>query len=165
MIDILGSISSIIGLLVALLGFTLTIYHVHKTKWTAQRAYDTAKEVKEDIKTVDTITQLSSAIAIMEEIKRLHRNKAWEILLDRYSSLRKRLITIKKSYPSLSHDYEKKLTNAIMHFSTIEAYIDEAVCKKFEPKNIHETNKIIAKQIDIIQEILEEIQNLDLIKL
>lgn len=156
--DTYGNIASIIGLLIALLGFSLTLYNVHKARWTAQKAYDTALEVKEDFNRIDTITQLSSAIAIMDEIKRLHRQKAWEILLDRYSSLRKKLITIKKTFPELSEDYEKKITNAIIHFSTIENYVDKAVCGQSEPENIHRTNKIVTKQIDIIHEILEDIK-------
>lgn len=45
-----------------------------------------ARQVKDRIATLDTLADVSAAIAIMEEIKRLQRASAWQIALDRYST-------------------------------------------------------------------------------
>lgn len=71
------------GNIATVLGFVVTIWTLVRTKTAAVAARKAAEATKTQLSRVDTITEFSSAIAIMDEIKRLHRARAWEILPDR----------------------------------------------------------------------------------
>jgi len=79
---------------VTLIGFCLTLVGVWRSKSAAERAERAVIEVQQDIRRIDTVTELSAAISAMNEIKALQRKGAWEILPDRYAALRKALITV-----------------------------------------------------------------------
>src|SRR5271170_5972025 len=84
------------GDLASVLGFTLTIWFVWRAKTAAEQARDAAEEVRDQISRFDTVAELSAAITIIEEIMRLQRTQAWEIVwdivLDRHSTLRSHLV-------------------------------------------------------------------------
>lgn len=85
----------------ALVGFVITIIGVWKSKSAAQHAREAAVGVRADMRRTDTVSELSAAITAMDEIKWLQRKAAWEILPDRYSSLRKALISVRTANASL----------------------------------------------------------------
>jgi hypothetical protein len=84
------------GDLASVLGFALTIWFAWRAKTAAEQARDAADEVRDQISRFDTIAELSAAITIIEEIMRLQRTQAWEIVwdivLDRHSILRGHLV-------------------------------------------------------------------------
>ncbi len=79
-----------------MLGFALTIWFVWRATTAAEQARDAAEEVRDQLSRFDTIAELSAAITIIEEIIRLQRTQAWEIVweivLDRHSVLRGHLV-------------------------------------------------------------------------
>lgn len=155
----LGDISSVFGVIITIVGFVFTLINVLRSKNAAIEAQRLTSKVREDIYKFDIISSIASAISTMEEIRRLHRQSAWEILPDRYSSIKRSLITIKKSEVELSKDHEKSIQGAITNFSSIEKQIESALFLKKAPDNIDKLNSLISKQIDILQEIFEEIRN------
>ncbi|MEJ2415049.1 MAG: hypothetical protein P8Y22_07280, partial [Sulfurimonas sp.] len=66
----LGDYSSIIGLLITLIGFTFTLYQLYKTKQASEVATEAVKAMRRDLNKVDVIANLSSVLTEMEEIKR-----------------------------------------------------------------------------------------------
>jgi len=151
-IDPGGNIASIIGLVITLFGFGFTIRNVLKSK-------QLVLEVRKDIKRVNAVSELSAAISAMDEIKRLHRVDVWILLPDRYSALKKLLISIRSANPDLSNDQKTILQNAIQHFTSIEDNIEKAIVTKQNPSNIAQLNKVVSKQIDNLLRVLVEIQN------
>lgn len=119
-----GNIASAVGVLIAIVGFGLTLRSVWKSKAAAMGAESAVKKIREDIRTIDTVSDLSSAISIMEEIKRLHREKAWPVLLDRYSSLKRLLIAIRGANPDFSDDFKTALQAAIQHINNIDKQVE-----------------------------------------
>src|ERR1035441_1033775 len=89
------------GSIATVLGFVVTIWTLVRTKTAAVAARQAAEATKAQLSRVDTMTEFSSAIAIMDEIKRLHRVRAWELLPDRYSILRRLLASIQTLNPDL----------------------------------------------------------------
>ena len=75
----LGAAASIIGVIITVGGFIWTIKNT-------KAARDAAREAVEEIQQSKTIIDISTAIQILEEIRRLHREKAWAILPDRYTA-------------------------------------------------------------------------------
>lgn len=97
----MGDWSSVIGLIATLIGFFITIWNVWRTKSAVEKAQGMVEKVRDDMKRIDTISEFSSAINSIEEIKRLQLIKAWAILPDRYGSLIKQLIRVKGTSPDL----------------------------------------------------------------
>jgi hypothetical protein len=104
-----GDIASIVGLLIAMIGFAVTIRNVRASKAAALRAEEAANQARSAIRFFDVVAEISTAIAAMEEIRRLHRDAAWPILPDRYNALRKSLVTIRGSDLQLSEEQEARI--------------------------------------------------------
>ncbi len=103
-----GDLTSVVGLLLSLVGFAVTIVQVRRAKSAAEQARQAA------------IADLSSAMAVMDEIKRLQRNGIWPLLPDRYSELRRRLIAIRQSHAQLTEEQRESLSVTIDRFAELE---------------------------------------------
>ena len=147
-----GALASIIALVISIIGFGVIIYNVIKTR-------GISLQVRNDLLRADTVLQFSSAISAMEEIKTLHREGAWRILPDRYSSLRKTLISIKQSNIDLSVEQSRNVQITISSLSNIEHEIEKCSFHKTSPTDVPRLNKTISTQIDRLQPILVEISN------
>jgi hypothetical protein len=82
-----GDIASVAGFLLSVVGFAVTIVGVWRAKSAAEQARQAAVAARESIAHYDAIADLSSAMAIMDEIKRLQRSGIWPLLPDRYANL------------------------------------------------------------------------------
>lgn len=147
-----GSWASIIAFAISLIGFVIIIYNVRKIRSISQ-------QVRNDLLHTNTVLQFSSAISLMEEIKILQRKAAWEILPDRYSSLRKSLISIKQSIPDMSDENSRRVQSTISSLSNIEHEIEVCIFKGTSPPDVPGLNRTISTQIDRLQPILVEISN------
>jgi hypothetical protein len=115
-----GDIASLLGLVATIIGFAFTLWNVIKSKTAAQSAKDAVDELKERIRSLNTIADLTQAVAIMEEIKRLQRARQWRVVLDRYTILRKCIIQTSIQHPQLLPERKAMLTGAIS--STAQDY-------------------------------------------
>lgn len=156
----LGDYASIIGLVVTLFGFGLTLRNVSISRKAAQSAEAVALNVQADLQKTNTIAEFAQALAVMEEIKRLHRVQAFDHLPDRYSSLRKSLITIRSENPILSSEDQQAVQRAITYFAGLEREIDGSIGKEKKNFDIAKTNSAVSKQIDNLQEVLVRIKQL-----
>jgi len=149
----IGDISSILGILIAIIGFWITIISVRRAKKISQ-------QVREDIAKVNTIEEFSAALMTMNEIKTLNREGNYSILPDKCSALRKSLISIKKTTPNLSGSHEDSLQNAILHFSDLEKKVERHLANKDTTIDVPRINQLISKQVDNLNEILIEIKTM-----
>lgn len=146
------------SLLAEIVGFAVTITVAVRSKNAAQRAEEAVKKMREVLQRSDAIMEVTSAIRIMEEIKRLHRNGEWKFLLDRYASLRTSLIGIKSANPDLSDDHKSVLTGAINQLRDIESKVEKAVEAQIVPPKVWKLNEIVSAQTDRLSEVLGEIR-------
>src|SRR5436190_15719755 len=107
-----GDLASIAGVAISVVGFAVTLWNVSRSKSAAERAEAAANEARLLVRSYETVADFSAAIAIMEEIKRLHRTGQLEMLLDRYAALRKVLIGVRKLSPSVNELMENQIQNA-----------------------------------------------------
>lgn len=154
-----GDIASVIGLIITIISFIVILINVLRSKRAAEQARKAVAQVRDDLLKVDTVAEFSSALSYMEEIRRLHRKEAWEILPDRYSALKRSLISIKGLNPDMPDKYKRAIQSAIQIFSSIEGRVETALSRKESPQDVAELNQIISKQIDKLQQILVEIKN------
>jgi hypothetical protein len=105
----LGDLASLAGVAISIVGFGATLWNVRRSKSAAERAEAAANEARRAMRTYQTVADFSAGIAIMEEIKRLHREGRIDPLLDRYAALRKALIGVRRMAPSLTPSMERQI--------------------------------------------------------
>jgi hypothetical protein len=153
-----GDIASVLGVLLTILGFTATIIGVWRSKSAAEQASEAAAATRQSMAHYDAIADLSSATAIMDEIKRLQRYRAWAVLPDRYSELRRRLVTIKASNVQVTETQRQTLQATVETFADLERRIEHAVAVNTAPPNPAKLNDIVSAQIDEVQVVLLSLQ-------
>lgn len=130
---------NIAGILLAIVGFGVTIWQA----WAARRA---AEQARDQVRGSQTIASLATAVAIVEEIKRLQTAGAWPVVVDRYSTLRGCLIEIQGSS-------DAKLAGSIRKLKTSEKEIAEAM-RDGTPLDPVKMNEILNTEADKLKEIL-----------
>lgn len=154
----LGDLTSVLGFIVALIGFSWTIISVLRSKSATEGAKDAVLKVRDDMRYVETVSEVSTVITAMDEIKRLHREGTWRVLPDRYSVLRKLLISIKASNSDMNTRYKSVFQDAIQSLRSIEKQVEYANLQAKIPQNVAKLNAIISRLIDSLHEILVEIK-------
>jgi hypothetical protein len=149
----IGDWASLAGVAIAIVGFVVTVVNVMRSKSAAERAEAAANEARRMMRAYQTVSDLSAAIAIMEEIKRLHRLGQIDPLLDRYGALRRALIRVRKMAPALSESMQTQIQSAIMTLSTIEGIVERARAEGSSP-DIVELNRWLSMEIDSLYSVL-----------
>jgi len=154
-----GDLASVIGCFVSIIGFSFAIYTLLRTKKAAEAAREAAIEVRERLTRVNTVAEFAEALATIEEIKRLHRAKKWEISLDRYSVVRRLLVSIQGSSPTLGDQQRAVLAGAIEQFRTMEQTVERARSGHVQRDPDHaRLNKVAAKIHDELNSVMISIR-------
>jgi len=146
------------GDLASVVGLVIVIWASLTAKNAAEQARDAARQVKDRIATLDTLADVSTALAIMEEIKRLQRAGAWPIALDRYSTLRRHLIRVEQMNPTLKETQRTQVAGAIVQFRIIERKIEKAMSVPDSRIDTARFNAILSSQIDALEGVLSLIK-------
>ena len=143
--------------LVGVAGLALTIWAEFKAKTAAEQAREASRQTTERLATLDTLADLSAAIATMEEIKRLHRTGAWDIVLDRHSAVVRHLGRARATSPNLNNSQRADLDRSIAQFRMMEGTIESTVEVGGEIE-IARLNSVVSKEIDATERILSAIR-------
>ena len=154
----LGDITSIIGLVATIGGFVLALRQIRKTRSASESALEASESVRQQILQMNALQEITTAIRAFEDIRRLHSHKVWEVLPDRYTTLKLNLISIKGRTPNLSEGQKKQIQSAITQLSVIEGEVGGVIDGGQEPE-IERINRIVSKQIEGLGYVLVEIQN------
>lgn len=153
-----GGAASIAGLVVSLIGFGITIYAVLKSKSASQRAAEAVDRVRALLTFSAAVADVSAAVTSMQEIKRLHRVRAWAILPDRYASLRERLIAIRAANTSIDDAGLIAIRGAEERLADLERRVDKALAEGREPARVTKFNEIVAADLDRLHEVLTSLK-------
>lgn len=138
-----GDLASVAGLFIAWLA-----------AYRATQAKEAATKAREAVTHAETIVNFSAAVTVIEEIKRLHRVKAWHILPDRYSTLRSMLLTIRGSNPAMNDEYRSALLSASQIVFDMERLVEASLPELDNPPDPVRLNRLLSKQADKLTEIL-----------
>jgi hypothetical protein len=153
----LGDLTGVIGLAVTIVGFAFTLVNVVRSREAAEKALIAAESARSDIRNFETVVDFAGAIALLEEIKRSHRQNEWALLPDRYAALRKTLIGIRKSRPDLSDQHATVVQGAIATLAQIERAVEKALPDV--PPNSHvKFNSLLSTNIDDLTGVLTELK-------
>jgi len=91
----------------------------------------------------------------MDEIKRLHRARAWELVPDRYTVLRRLLTSIQTSNPDLSDEQRSVLAGAAVQFRTMEHQVESARAQNRATElDLARFNRLVTKQLDELDRVM-----------
>ena len=158
-----GDIASVVGVVLSLGGFWYTILGVSRARTAAEQARSASIATGESIGKLNAISTLSTAMAIMEEIKRHQRSRTWVVLPDRYAELRRHLGAIVASNLLLTEEQREPLRRAIRTFAKLEQTVERAIATQGVPPNPPKLNEIVASQIDEVHVVLLFLQKPPLI--
>jgi hypothetical protein len=149
------------GDLASVLGFALTIWFAWSAKTAAEQARTAAEEVRDQISRFDTVAELSAAITIIEEIMRLQRTQAWEIVwdivLDRHSILRGHLVRSQAGIESESLRSVVRAANS--HFRIIVGEIERARTEPQQSKlDTAALNARLADQVELLEKVRMDVK-------
>lgn len=153
-----GDLASVVAVAISIIGFFFTLLGVFKTKSAAERAETAASELRDSFKLFDAISECSSAISAMEEIKRLQRAAAWSSLTDRYSHVKRQLIAIKAAKPGLTDQQEIELQSAIQMLTDLETAFEKSI-RAPETLNVPKLNIMINSRVDALTEMLVQLKD------
>ena len=153
----IGDLTGLIGLAVSLVGFVATLIGVSRSKTAAERAEQAARSARESIRYFETVVDFSGVIAMLEDIKRGHRQQQWPQLLDRYAAIRKVLVTLKAANVDLSVDQRSVIQSALTNISAIEQDV-EAGLQDPVSLGFAQFNQIVSQDIDRLLTVLVQIK-------
>ena len=148
-----GSFVGLLSLTVTVVGLFLVFRRAGEAQTSAAAASAAALETREAINRVLTIADLQRAIALIERLKGLHRDKKWDASVGHYSDLRHMLSDIDATHPEPSQEIHKTLIEAIPQITVIENSVDRALREGTTPAGARNFNT----RLNIIQDSLQEI--------
>ncbi|MCO7506310.1 MULTISPECIES: hypothetical protein [Pseudomonas] len=148
-----GDYAGILGLIVSVIGFIWTVRAAVSSRDAALQTKAVVQDIRNDMRRTETVSDFSAAVAIMEEIKRLHRLQSLELLPDRYSQITKFLIGVRSANPLLTEDEHKVIQSAITQFSALERLIDGCLAKTTQ-LDTAKVNGLVSKQLEAVHGLL-----------
>jgi hypothetical protein len=152
-----GDLASVTGVAISLIGFTITVIGVFRSKSAAQRAERAANSARETVRLMDTVVDFTAAITALDEIKRLHRTSNWVLLLDRYSTIRRLLVIARANNSQLTSHQREAIQSSLANLIVLENTLERALASGSTP-NAPKLNASISTNIDDLLAVLTEIK-------
>ena len=124
-----GSVVSSVGLVATVLGLWIVFRRASEARSSAEASRIAAQEARQAISGTLTIVDLERAIAMVERLKQLHRNKKWEVSLELYQPLRVMLTNIH----ARGTIETQEIRDSIPKLRAIEESITRALAQGVEP--------------------------------
>lgn len=153
-----GDLCSALGMLIAIVGFGISIWQIRKTKTVAESARESAEQTRLRLDKNLAIADISAAIEVMEEIKRSQRRQDWNVALDRYGHLNRLLVKVRNEYPNLSDKAKTHLQSAINHTSINEGTIEKALANEQPALDVARLNEVVSHQLVELGDVEVEIR-------
>jgi len=147
------------GDMASVAGLGITFWTFMKVRSVSVAADAARREMRERLSSFATLSDVSAAISMMDEIKRLHRAKGWQVRLERYSALRKLLLGIHTYNTALTKDQKTVLIAAVSQFKIIEDRVERACASgKEDDLKLAQFNRMVTQQIDALDQLLISIK-------
>lgn len=143
----------LVGLILTLLGFGITIFNVARSRSAAERAEDAANLAVGEVKKLKVITDLSGAISELDSIRRTGRDGQWREVSDRLSYVRKLLIGVSIQYPTMQNEDVEIIKHAVSAFAEVQKDIDKSFVGKSR-LNADKINRTLIDEIDSLVAIM-----------
>lgn len=148
-----------VGFLITIIGFLVTATAAIRARRAAAAARDAAIEAASSVKRINLVGELATVIQLLEELKRLHRARAADLLPDRYSILRARMIAIRESGLLLGDREATLVQDAIARIAALEKAYDSNREFLQSTKLLMKSNESLSTCTDSMVSLHESLKN------
>ena len=97
------NLATFAGVLVSLVALSVTLANVIRARRTAERVEAATRETLRAVRQFDTLLAITAAMEIIEGLKKVHRDGAWVIAVERYPQVLRQIDLIREAGPDLSN--------------------------------------------------------------
>ena len=166
------TILSILGSVASFVGIPLALYQIRQARNAARKSEVEARASKEaslqaksevekfrgELQFISTVIDFEKALALMDDIKSFLRHSKFEPVPDRIATLIGLLNTIRSSM-EVGDEAERKIQGSVLALRRIENAIHSSAISEERPKGEANFNRVISKQIDLLQPILIDLKS------
>ncbi len=152
-----GSLASVVGVLVSLLGFWIAIVQIRRSRSAATAAKEAAEEAREALARDLTVADLVRADEQIQSLKEFHRMREWRRALDRYPDVRRLLAEIGGRHQNLNDTHRESLQNAISQLRSMERVAEAALINDESP-DMADFNETLTGVQSMLDEIAVQLQ-------
>lgn len=160
----IGDVAGVLGILISVAGFAVTVLKLRKAQSAAEAARDAATNTRRSLAYAAVLADFASGVAIFEEIGRFHQSRIVEPLPDRYAALRKILIVARASSDalegqSLTDEQKTILQSALVNIASAQEVVNRAIAKEVAP-DFPRLIRLFSKDLDGLYELLVHLKSL-----
>lgn len=144
-----GSVVGTLGLVATVIGLFLVFRRAGEARKSAAAAENASQQTRQSIVSVLTVVDLERAIAMVQRLKQLHRDRKWEVSVELYQPLRVVLTNIN----ARSTIDRMELQVSIPQLRLIEDNVTRAMAEGVEPTGIRNLQRVL----NLIQTNLENL--------
>lgn len=150
---------SLIGFIITVVGFAVTLVVSFRAKRAAEMAREAATAATSSMRRLDIIADIATVRQLIEEIKRLHRSDAFDLLPERYSLVRSRVISIRESGMATSEGELSLLQDIVSRVSSLEIAYDANNDFLRDARRLAKSNQSLSECTDALIGLTEKIRN------
>lgn len=152
--DTWGGIADVIGVVIALVGFSATVWSAWRAKTASEQARLMVEKLREESRRMDFVSACAAAIGIMNQIKVFHRDHAFVALLSHYPLLREKLVMI-KNFPGLNEHQKIDIQKSMTALSRMEEAVEKCQLGSGNATlDVAKYNKNLAEHADLLQDVM-----------
>lgn len=155
----IGEALSVADILLTLIGFTITVIAALRAKKAAELARLAAETAKLHVFRLDLVAEVAAVIQLLDELKRLHRAKALDLLPDRYTSVRAKVVSIKESDVVTLENDQRSLQDVVTRIAAIQKALDRNQLVLDDAKQLAKFNESISLCSDSMLAFKERLRN------
>lgn len=152
----IGDFAGILGLLVSVAGFAITIWQIKQAKTVTEQVRSSVQQVKKQVQLRTVIDDLNHIIQDLEDLKELHRLQVRSLLPGRYTEIRRRLIEINGRSSKIRAKEKLVLQESIGQFAELERIIGYGTQASIDAAYL---NGIVNDEITKLSELHALLQN------
>lgn len=142
MLGEVGSVASIAGLLVALLGLGFALWQLSRLRGETRAARDAAEETRRLLRRDLAGTDLTRLNERIQGLMEMHRSGDRGRALDRYPEIQRLLIEIRRQHPNLSAEHRNQLQNSVRLIQNMEDEL-EGAAGAITPEQVRRFNRTL----------------------
>ena len=152
-----GNFVGVLGLLASIGGLVYALLARRAAKSAEQAAREARQETRRTVSRSRRSADTGRAIALINRLKVLHRDRHWDYALELYQDLRSTLSDIQASMPDDMAEIRNAVSDAIHRITDLEAEVNRARYENGEPSDVPQLDGVLSD----IQESLERLQSTD----
>jgi len=126
--------------------------------WQAKRAKKAASDAKAAVYSIDSVSEITKAISILNDIQAHLRHSTLQIVPDKLITVHGHLTTVRKGCPGLTTEDKDDLLGVCNQTISTKNSIERELESEVKQYKFSKTNRILSMQAEKLQEILETIK-------